>query len=255
MVEKPWGCETLPAPFVAPPGQRVGEVWFEPPHAMPGLLAKYIFTSERLSIQNHPGGASGKEECWLVIAAQPGATLGIGFREPVSPERLRDAALDGSIVDLMVWHPVKVGDFFHIMPGTVHAIGAGVSLIEVQQANDITFRLYDYGRPRELHLDSGLAVALGEAHDPSLRRHVPASGNAQLVEGAHFRLDRIEGRPSAQTLRRYSGSVLVLPRLGTVSVAGEAVRPGQCALAASLSEVTLPARAQALIAQPTQVNA
>jgi mannose-6-phosphate isomerase len=129
MVEKPWGCDRLPAPFVTPPGRKIGEIWFEPPAQMPGLLAKYIFTSERLSIQNHPGGPAGKEECWLVIAAEPGARLGIGFREPISAETLRAAALDGNIVDLLVWHPVKVGDFFHILPGTVHAIGAGVCLM------------------------------------------------------------------------------------------------------------------------------
>ena len=91
-VAKPWGREVLPAPFVAPPGEKIGEIWFEPPPQLPSLLVKYIFTSENLSVQVHPndnqarasghgdlGGGGGKEECWLVIDAEPGATLGVGF--------------------------------------------------------------------------------------------------------------------------------------------------------------------------------
>src|SRR6478609_7377890 len=92
-VEKPWGMDTLPAPFTAPEGKRIGEIWFEPPAALPELLVKYIFTSDKLSVQVHPSdsqtlaaglGKQGKEECWLVIAAEPGATLGIGFEAEIS---------------------------------------------------------------------------------------------------------------------------------------------------------------------------
>ena len=193
MVEKPWGREVLPAPFDAPPGQRIGEVWFEPPPELPQLLVKYIFTSEKLSVQVHPSDAQlpgqGKEECWLVIDADPGARLGIGFKQPLGREAIRAASLDGSIEQLLAWHPVKAGDFFYIPAGTVHAIGAGVSLIEVQQASDVTYRLYDYGRPRELHLDAGVAVARGEVHPQALRRHLAVTGSIGLVEGPRFRLD------------------------------------------------------------------
>ncbi len=158
-VAKPWGRELLPSPFVAPAGERIGEVWFEPPPELSALLVKYIFTSEKLSVQVHPSDAQrpghGKEECWLIVHAEPDASLGIGFRERLSPDRLRAAALDGSIESLMEWHRVKAGDFFYIPANTVHAIGPGVSLIEVQQNSDVTYRLYDYGRPRELHLDDG----------------------------------------------------------------------------------------------------
>lgn len=254
MVEKPWGRDRLPAPFEAPPGQRIGEVWFEPPRSFAQLLVKYIFTSEALSVQVHPSDAQapgqGKEECWLVVAADPGAKLGLGFRKEVAPEAMRAAALDGTIEDLLEWHPVAPGDFFHVPAGTVHAIGAGLGLIEVQQNSDVTYRLYDYGRPRELHLDLGIAVAQGVPHDPALRRHVPPSGNTTLVEGASFRLDRIEGPPDAALAARYRGPLLVIPRLGTILVDGEVVRPGECAMAASLAALTVPDRAQALIAQP-----
>jgi mannose-6-phosphate isomerase len=87
-VEKPWGRDTLPPPFASRDGKRVGEIWFEPPPELPQLLVKYIFTSEKLSVQVHPSdaqtqaaglGRQGKEECWLIVHADPGAVLGIGF--------------------------------------------------------------------------------------------------------------------------------------------------------------------------------
>lgn len=259
MVAKPWGREVLPAPFVAPPGELIGEVWFEPPAALPSLLVKYIFTGEKLSVQVHPSddqaeaaglGRVGKEECWLVIAAEPGAALGIGFHEPINADALRAAALDGSIADLLQWHPVTPGDFFYIPAGTVHAIGAGVSLIEVQQTSDVTYRLYDYGRPRELHLEAGLAVARGEAHPPALRRHLAATGAALLVEGPLFRLDRIDGLPDADTALRYAGKpLLAVPLSGSVSISGEPIAPGECGVANSLADLTVTAGTLCLIAQ------
>lgn len=259
MVAKPWGKDVLPAPFVAPDSERIGEVWFAPPQELPGLLVKYIFTSEKLSVQVHPSdnqaiaaglGKAGKEECWLVIATEPGAKLGIGFAEPLSTDAMRAAALDGSIEDLLVWHPVAPGDFFYIPAGTVHAIGAGVSLIEVQQTSDVTYRLYDYGRPRELHLDAGLAVAKGEAHPPALRRHLPERGAATLVDGPLFRLDRIEDVTAAEVAARYAGKpLLAIPLDGPVTVSGEAIAPGGCALVSELGELTLPHGTLCLIAQ------
>ncbi len=259
MVEKPWGKDQLPAPFVAPAAQRIGEVWFEPPPALQGLLVKYIFTSEKLSVQAHPSdaqtlaqglGRQGKEECWLVIAADPGAALAIGFLERASADQIRAAALDGSIEQLLEWHKVRAGDFFYIPAGTVHAIGAGVSLIEVQQNSDITYRLYDYGRPRELHLDAGVAVARGEPHDPALRRHIAPDGSLTLVDGPLFRLDRLMGTPDLATIARYAGApILVVPLQGDVRVAGELAAPGQCALAPSLEALAVGPAALVLIAQ------
>ena len=252
--ERPWGVDALPAPFVSPPGKRIGEVWFTPPTALDALLVKHIFTSEKLSVQVHPSDAQapaghrGKEECWLITGAEPGATLAIGFNAPITPEAMRQAALDGSIEQLLTWYPVRPGDFFYIPAGTVHAIGPGLSLIEIQQNSDITYRLFDYGRPRELHLDAGIKVARGEPHDPALRRHVPASGDVMLAQGPHFRLDRLNGAPDAATSARYRGALLVLPLDQPLSVAGERVTPGQCALGANLAEIEFAGRC--LIAQP-----
>lgn len=262
-VEKPWGREVLPAPFVAREGERIGEIWFEPPAQLPDLLVKYIFTSEKLSVQVHPSdaqtlakgiGRQGKEECWLIIAVEPGATLGIGFDQAITPEAMRTAALDGSIEKLMTWHTVSPGDFFYIPANTVHAIGAGVSLIEVQQNSDITYRLYDYGRPRELHLDDGVAVANGEPYAEGLwYKRVGARGTQTLVDGPLFLLDQVEGVPTDRMAARYPGALLVIPRDGPVEVGGQVIAPGGSALAESLDAVRFAEHGVCLLARACTV--
>lgn len=254
LVDRPWGRTDLPPPFVARQDAKIGEIWFEPPAELDALLVKYIFTSEALSVQVHPSDAEapaghrGKEECWLILAAEPDAKLGIGFREALGAEEMRAAALDGSIEHLLEWHPVRAGEFFYIPAGTVHAIGPGVSLIEVQQNSDITYRLYDYGRPRELHLDAGMAVARGEPYDRALYRQVADHGSATLVDGPHFRLDLVDGQPGAPVAARYAGALLIIPLDGTVELEGVTVSGGECALAASLDQAVFTGRS--LIAQP-----
>jgi mannose-6-phosphate isomerase len=181
---KVWGRRDLLPPFgdVPQDEEPVGEIWFEDPHAGDlDLLVKYLFTSERLSIQVHPDDAAaraagqqrGKDEAWLILEADPGATIGLGLREPVSPEALRTAALDGSIEDLIDWRPVRAGEMIYSPAGTIHAIGPGLKLIEVQQNVDLTYRLYDYGRPRELHLEQAIAVAdTGPYEEPAQRAFI-----------------------------------------------------------------------------------
>ncbi|MGX7951557.1 class I mannose-6-phosphate isomerase [Tsuneonella sp. HG249] len=257
VVEKPWGRENLPPPFVAPQGQRIGEIWFDPPPELPELLVKYLFTSENLSVQVHPSddqapaGSRGKEECWLVLSAEPGARLAVGFKEEISAAEMRSAALDGSIENLLEWHEVSAGDFIYLTAGTVHAIGAGLSLIEVQQNSDITYRLYDYGRPRELHLDEGIAVALGGRHPANLRRHLPERGAVALVDGPHFRLDRLEGPPDPASVARYAGGpLLVIPTGAPVNIGDAMIESGSCGLAESIADLRIEAGARSLIAQP-----
>ncbi|GGD86532.1 mannose-6-phosphate isomerase [Tsuneonella deserti] len=257
-VAKPWGQDRLPPPFTAPAGERIGEIWFEPPPELPQLLVKYLFTSEKLSVQVHPSdaqapaGSRGKEECWLVLTAEPGAQLGVGFRHEVSPGEMRKAALDGTIEQMLEWRDVQPGDFVYLTAGTVHAIGAGLSLIEVQQNSDITYRLYDYGRPRELHLDEAVAVAHGRPHDASLRRHLPKRGEVSLVEGPHFRLDRLDGAPGDAAMARYDDRpLLVIPVDAPVTLGGETVPPGGCALADNLAAVRF-GEGGTLIAQPVE---
>lgn len=250
-VVKPWGRADLPAAFGDPASKVIGEIWFEPPADFSAILAKYIFTSEPLSVQVHPPGGAGKDECWLILAADPGARLAIGLSGGQDRAELAAAACDGSITDLLDWYPVKAGDFFYVPAGTIHAIGAGLSLIEVQQNIDLTYRLYDYGRPRQLHLEEGLAAVRSGPHPPELRRHLPAEGSLTLVEGPVFRLDRLAGTPDATITLRYGDQpVLVMPLRGTARVDQVEVGQGQCAVASSLQAVQLPADGMALIAQP-----
>ena len=224
-VEKVWGRDRLPEPFTTMDEKKIGEIWFDPPAEMPDLLVKYLFTSEKLSVQVHPSTADalpseqGKEECWLVLDAEPGAQLAIGFNEPLSREEIRAAALDGSIENLLTWHAVKPGDFYYLPAGTVHAIGAGIALVEVQQNSDTTFRLYDYGRPRELHLERALAVADGGPYDDANIGSI-GTRSSTLVDSKYFRLDRIDGAPDLSVRTAYPEGLLALPLSGEVKTRG-----------------------------------
>ena len=257
-VEKPWGRAVLPAPFRNPGADKIGEIWFEAETgpALP-LMIKYLFTSEKLSIQVHPsdaqaramGLASGKEECWLVLDAEPGACLGIGTLRPLGAEELRDAALSGEIEALMDWKPVQRGDFYYIPAGTVHAIGAGVSLIEVQQNADITYRLYDYGRPRELHLDDGVAVSRAAPYPVELHRKVDFAVEQRLVDGPHFSL-LLTG--DAEARLEGTGPLMVIPVQGCVTVHTDAtvtVAAGECAAVDSESHLSASQGALLLLAR------
>lgn len=232
-VEKPWGRTSLPAMFAQPAaGERIGEVWYTGGGDLP-LLAKYIFTSEALSIQVHPndqqarerGLGSGKNECWYILDAEPDAVLGIGLKQEVSADALRAAALDGSIEQMITWHPVRRRDLIFVPAGTIHAIGAGISLLEFQQNVDVTYRLYDYGRPRELHLDDAVAVSKAAPIDPALIQHVQEGEQRALVAGQPFVLqagteDALSDRPR-----------WVMPIKGRVRAGDEVAEPGDVLLA------------------------
>jgi len=170
--EKVWGVTDL-SPWFPESTGKIGEVWFLQPEPGPQpILVKFIFNSELLSVQVHPedsyalahDGIPGKTEMWHILRAEPGAKLALGFRQPVTRERLREAAVSGEIESLLQWFTVSPGETYFIPPGSVHALGAGVTLCEIQQNSDITYRLYDYGRPRELHLDKAVDVASLGAH-------------------------------------------------------------------------------------------
>jgi mannose-6-phosphate isomerase len=160
--EKIWGSTNL-EPWFPKSKKQIGEVWFtaDPP---PPVLVKFLFTSDKLSVQVHPAGPQGKTEMWYILRADPGARIALGFREPLSRNRLRDAAHSGEIENLLQWLPVSAGETYFTPAGTVHAIGAGIALCEIQQYSDVTYRLYDYGRPRELHIESALEIAHLGAH-------------------------------------------------------------------------------------------
>ncbi len=159
--EKVWGRTKL-SPWFPDSPQPIGEVWFLADRELP-LLVKLLFTSERLSVQVHPAdgedGPRGKTEMWHILEAGPGADIALGFREPITRERLLDSTRTGEIENLLNWIPVRTGQTFVTPAHTVHAIGAGIVLCEIQQNSDVTYRLWDYGRPRELHVARAVAVA------------------------------------------------------------------------------------------------
>jgi mannose-6-phosphate isomerase len=243
--EKPWGLMTLPEPFSHLSGPAIGEIWFDPP---PGeaLLVKYLFTSERLSIQVHPddeqarrhGQLSGKEECWYILEAQPGAVIGIGTKRTLDAAELQAACLSGEIEGLLEWHPVSAGMFFHVPPGTIHAIGAGVSLVEIQQNSDITYRLYDYGRPRPLHLREAMDVARAQPMPAALRQVVDPLRTVSLLKSAVLDVSHYSAGDSQSVDLR--ASTLVIPISGIVRLDNVEVGIGECALieAACLVEMS-----------------
>ncbi len=232
LVEKPWGRTDIPPMFPNPDGRKIGEVWFTS-ETDESLLLKWLFTSERLSVQVHPNDAQaqerglprGKTECWYIVDAEPGATLGLGLVREVGEDELSAAALDGSIERLLDWRPVRAGEFFLVPPGTIHAIGGGLTLIEFQQNADVTYRLYDYGRPRDLHLEDGVAVARREPYPPELATVVDAPGI--LVDGPEFTLvhavDGIAPGDALTDRRRW-----VIPIDGTVTSGAQSAGPGEC---------------------------
>lgn len=254
LVDKPWGRTDIPAEFGTLSGRRIGEIWYSADTNVPlPILVKWLFTSERLSIQVHPDNAqaqargmpSGKEECWYVVDAEPGAVIGIGTKRPLSGEELYAASLSGEIERLMDWKKVSAGDYFYIPAGTVHAIGAGISLVEVQQYADITYRLYDYGRDRELHLDDGVAVSSATPYTDIRSGH--AATGTQLVDGPHFQLWYVTDIDDVPELPR-TGNIWIIPLSGKVQTDGGAAVKGECIVASDKAKITFLGGATALVA-------
>ncbi len=160
-----WGTTEL-TPWFPNSEHAIGEAWFQA-DAHASLLAKFIFTSAKLSVQVHPDddfarlheNSRGKTEMWHILEAQPGAAVALGFHETITRQQFEEALEQNKVEELLQWIPAKPGDTFFVPAGEVHAIGAGLTLCEIQQNSNITYRLYDYGRARELHLEKGLAVA------------------------------------------------------------------------------------------------
>ncbi len=227
--ERVWGRSSL-APFfpARPDNELIGEVWFtseenrtslgktlgavllDNPELLgsgadrghPGIcpiLVKLLFTTERLSVQVHPDdeyaqmhhGSLGKTEAWYVLDAEQAGEVAVGFKKPLNAAKLVEAAQTGEIVDLLDWRKVRKGDTVFTPAGTVHAIGAGVTICEIQENSDITYRLYDYGRPRELHLEHGAKVSKLSPHTEDAVPAPLAPGRDELAACSYFRIERI----------------------------------------------------------------
>ena len=164
------------------------------------LLIKFLFPREKLSVQVHPddamarrlGQPCGKTECWYVLAAEPGAQVGVGLKPGVTKEQFARAIKNGSAEKMLNWIDIQPGELIYVEAGTVHAIGPGSILVETQQNSDITFRLYDYGRPRELHLEQGLEAMTAKAKHSGKVASRTAKVEANLINGDCFTVDRFE---------------------------------------------------------------
>jgi mannose-6-phosphate isomerase len=260
-VEKPWGRAKLWPGFAdaAPGGDPIGEVWFQAPDGSdPELLVKYLFTSQKLSVQVHPDDADaqargyprGKDEAWLILDADPHATIAIGTLDVMTADELRASALDGTIEAKVDWRAVKAGDTFYSPAGTVHAIGAGLTLIEVQQNVDLTYRLYDYGSDRELHLDDGVAVSDPVPYVAAFVPMEAEAGRTILADGPKFVMERWaksgEGMLNVQPGR----PVWLVPVSGSGTIGGAPLEAGGVWMVDEPVPLTIAEDTEMLVAYP-----
>lgn len=191
----------------------------DPAEGMP-LLAKFIDALDWLSVQVHPDDAQaaelegeprGKTEAWYILAAEPGAKLVIGVRPGTTREAMAQAIRDNTLESLLVMATVHAGDLLYIPAGTIHAIGPGILLYEIQQSSDTTYRLYDWGRlgldgqPRPLHIDKGVRVSRVESLPQITHPGTEPSPVVTVVTGDFFTttLHRISGSSSLNTAGQY----------------------------------------------------
>lgn len=258
--ERVWGKLDL-RPWYAETGttELVGEAWLTGPQCLVEtgpytgqtlasvserlggefpLLVKILFPADKLSVQVHPddaqaralGETRGKTECWYVLEAETGATVALGLKPGVGAKEVAASVESGTMESLMHHVPVSVGDMLFVDAGTVHAIGPGVVLLETQQTSDVTYRLYDYGRPRELHLEKGLQVMKSHTAAGKVAPKV-MDGFTRLIEQKYFVVDRFEAATSSRVNVSFDGPgcLVGLAGRGVVIDGGEPVEliPGK----------------------------
>ena len=231
------------------------EVWKRYGNKFP-LLIKFIDARDKLSVQVHPNdeqakrlegpGESGKTEMWYILHAQPGAKLVYGFNREIGERELEESIASGTIESLLNWVDVKAGDAFFIPAGTLHAIGAGILIAEIQQSSDTTYRVYDYnrmgldGKPRQLHVEKAMQVVNrasslgGERSDIDAgvvcpffetKRGRLAGEEAMAVSRERFEiLMCLEGGGMANGVKFGIGDAILLPAsMGTCLIEGNGV--------------------------------
>lgn len=252
LIAKPWGARDLgPWDQGADDGSRVGEIWYErlDGEAAPSsLLLKLLFVSEQLSIQVHPddeqarsmGLACGKTEAWYILSAAPGAQVALGLRRSLSKRHLRDAANDGSLAKLIAWRSVWPGDTIFVAAGTIHSISAGIVLAEIQQRSDTTFRLFDPGRDRELHIENAIDVARAEPASEQRRPRRLGDERMLLVSDPHFILERLDLPGDCERCLDAESETWLLVVSGVGRVGSFEVGPGSVVFASSDRAVIRP---------------
>ncbi|MGC4250777.1 MAG: class I mannose-6-phosphate isomerase [Sphingobium sp.] len=258
-IAKPWGRDILPRWLGDSRGERIGEVIFDAGSAgRQALLVKYILTSERLSIQVHPDDAAarlqghphGKDEAWHILDCKPGATIGLGFREAVTQEDVRTAIADERLENLIDWRPVSPGEFYMVPAGMVHAIGADIMLVEVQRNADITYRLYDYGRDRPLHVEQAIACARLERYDLPVPRVMGEARELLVADQAPFGLRYVAFEAGEQIGLNGSNIAWFVPLEGMGHLSGSPWKQGECWIVEAGDTLHAESAGKALIAVP-----
>lgn len=230
VVHKPWGSTDL-RPWSERPndGAAIGEIWFDRADASappPALLLKLLFTTQPLSIQVHPDDAfarsigleQGKTEAWCILSAAPDAQIAIGLKRRLTAPQLRAAIGDGSIAGLVQWRPARKDDVVLVPAGTIHAIGPGLVIAEIQQRSDATFRLFDHGRRRELHVDHAVAVANPAPAEDSAAPRRLTDVRTLLAASRHFVVERIVLPPKSAWMLRADRETWLLVLAGHARV-------------------------------------
>lgn len=250
----PLAGQPLGAAVAAWGADLVGTAW---PAGQFPLLVKLLDARCDLSVQVHPADEDcarwfpdhhGKDESWLVLATDPGGAILHGVTGEVTWEQLEQAFRDGTVYDLLRRVEVAPGDFARVAPGTIHALQSGVVVLEIQQPSDSTFRLYDYGRGRELHLAQARRVVRLKDNEPPLRtvpRRTREWGESQcLIDVPAYRIERhYLTEPASWRVEPRTCQVLFIVEGRTILTAGATsleLAPGQAViLPAVAGEVSL----------------
>lgn len=208
------------------------------------LLIKLLFPKEKLSVQVHPddamaqkyGEPRGKTECWYALSAEPGAQVALGIKSGVTPQKIRAAIDNSTLEDLLEMVPVEKNDMLFVDAGTVHAMGPGVVILETQQTSDLTYRMYDYGRPRELHLDKSFeAMRLRTRAGKIAPRKV--NGHSVLIDEKYFEIERwpLDSATTPLGLTANTGGLQILfvaeGKIRIIADGGESFAVNRCELA------------------------
>ena len=227
--------KTLAGLFAEAPEEMLGKA---APRSGSPLLIKMIFAREKLSVQVHPddklaqkyGQPRGKTECWYALAAEKGAQVACGLKPGVSLDKIKEGIHGGTLEESLNLLPVEAGEMIFVDAGTVHAIWPGSILLETQQNCDLTYRMYDYGRPRELHIEKSLeATRLITRAGKVPAKALP--GRTILVDAEYFRVERIavDGSRSGASLpgegEPAQGLAYLFAAAGSARVAGPGFEP------------------------------
>jgi len=228
------------------------------------ILTKMLFAAKTLSVQVHPDdeyalereGGPGKTELWYVAAAQPGASVALGLTKQMSPVQLAEAAKSGEIEGFLNWIPVSAGDALLIPPGTLHTLGEGVTICEIQQNSDLTYRFFDFGRldasgtPRELHVDQGAAVVRSDAPREKLALQAipdPVFERCLVARCPYFDTEKLAWTATVPYEPNSERFELLMFVEGSGRIGPDAYQPGDCYL--------IPAAAEPFAIQPDSPSA